>query len=144
MFHAYESWEDRTKSELLQGLFGQPGLRQFVFVEVPLNNMVFHVDVAPRDAGGYWRRFIFSKFRDILDFSMQEKVPIANISVQSRRENGQTYSITNLKEVYEITTSQGLQRNLFVCVDGTEVDEEPHRAGGKPVRKIRVWPKKQM
>lgn len=124
MFHVYESWEERSKSELLQGLFGMPGLRQFVFVEIPLNSMIFHADIAPVGTGGYWRRFVFSQFRHVIEFSMQEKVEIASLSIQSRREDNGSYTINRLKEVHEIKATDGRVKNIFICLDGAEVIDE--------------------
>jgi hypothetical protein len=45
VFHAYESSEDGDGMDVLRALFDQPGLHSYPFVEVPLNDHLFHIDV---------------------------------------------------------------------------------------------------
>lgn len=110
-----------------------------MFVEIPLNTVTFHVEVAPIHTGGRWRRFLFNRFRDVLDFSAQEQVPIASISIQTRRRNGHEYSISRLKEVYEATSPEGQARNLFVCADGETIEDEISGSLDSAVEKVCIW-----
>lgn len=119
MFNLYESWEDTHGVESFVALFGQPTLRRFPFVEIPLNVQLFHLDVAPVDDESRWQRFIFNNIYDVFDFVASENIKDIRIALQSRRADGVGYKIKPVRKIFSGTGESGSVVLFFLCTDGT-------------------------
>lgn len=121
VFHAYKKSEDIEGMEVLGALSGQPGLRIYPFVEIPLNTHLFHVDVAPIDDESMWQRFIFDAFENVIEFLALEKISRFRIYVQTRRQLDADYQLKRIVEISEGYAINGESTYIFSCANGSIV-----------------------
>jgi hypothetical protein len=119
VFHAYESSEDGDGMDVLRALFDQPGLHSYPFVEVPLNDHLFHIDVAPVGDQSRWQRFIFDRIENVFEFSAAEKIDEFRIFVQTRRERDADYQLKRVVEISKGHAISGESVHVFSCADGS-------------------------
>ena len=119
MFYAYKKSEDIEGMEVLGALSGQPGLRSYPFVEIPLNTHLFHLDVAPIDDESMWQRFIFDTLDNVIEFLAAEKIRKFRIYVQTRRQVDADYQLKRIVEISEGYAINGESAYIFSCANGS-------------------------
>ena len=118
VFYAYKKSEDIEGMEVLGALSGQPGLRIYPFVEIPLNTHLFHLDVAPIDDESMWQRFIFDALENVVDFLVVEKIREFRVYVQTRRQADADYHLKRIVEISEGYAINGESAYIFSCANG--------------------------
>lgn len=119
VFYAYKKSEDIEGTDVLSALSGQPGLRSYPFVEIPLNTHLFHLDVAPIDDESMWQRFIFDALENVIEFVAAEKIRGFRIYVQTRRQVGADYQLKRIVEISEGYAINGQSAYIFSCANGS-------------------------
>lgn len=119
MFYVYKKSEDIEGTEVLGALSGQPGLRSYPFVEIPLNTHLFHLDIAPIDDESMWQRFIFDAFENVIEFLVAEKIRGFRIYVQTRRQIDTDYQLKRIVEIAEGYAINGESTYIFSCSNGS-------------------------
>jgi hypothetical protein len=119
VFYAYKKSEDNEGMEVLGALSGQPGLRSYPFVEIPLNTHLFHLDVPPIDDESMWQRFIFDALENVIEFLMVEKIQGFRIYVQTRRQVDADYQLKRVVEISEGYAINGKSAYIFSCANGS-------------------------
>ncbi|WP_157201886.1 hypothetical protein [Massilia sp. Root335] len=104
---------------VLSALSGQPGLRSYPFVELPLNSHLFHLDVAPIDDESRWQRFIFDTFENVIEFLASEKIEEFRIHIQTRRHADADYLLKRIVQISEGYAISGESAYVFSCANGS-------------------------
>lgn len=121
MLQTNESWECSHRGQLLGAIFGDPGLRYYPFVEIPVNLVLFHVDIVLRDnhrENESWSRFIFDELADVLRFIKRDDVVQMRLSLQSRMCENDDYTISSIAEIAEGKNRAGHKRYVCICPSG--------------------------
>lgn len=119
MLHTYEDWEGIRSSKRIEAIFEQPGLRRYRFVQVPINLQLFHVDIATGEPGDEnWSRYVSDNFDDVIEFLAAAPATKVCISLQTRREDGKSYEIVAIKEIFLRSNESGRYSYLFAGADG--------------------------
>jgi hypothetical protein len=105
--------------EVLSALSGQPGLRSYPFVEVPLNTHLFHLDVAPVGDESRWQRFIFDTLENVIEFLVVEKIGEFRIHIQTRRHADADYQLKRVVEISEGYANCGEFVYVYSCANGS-------------------------
>ncbi|MCS0627868.1 hypothetical protein NX786_00710 [Telluria mixta] len=105
--------------EVLQALCSQPGLRSYPFIEIPLNTHLFHLDVAPVDAGSMWQRFIFTTLENVWEFLLAEEIREFRIYIQTRRKTDADYQLKRIVEISKGCASSGETVHIYLCENGS-------------------------
>jgi hypothetical protein len=122
MFQTDASWQDIGSSQLLAGLFGEPGLRAYRCFEVAVNLPLFHLDVLRFDDSateGVWSRFILYDLRMALDFMADERMNEVRLSVQTPLMI-ERYQIAVVIEIVEGIDRQGKKFHICRCTNNDE------------------------
>lgn len=126
--------------EVLSALSGQPGLRSYPFVEVPLNTHLFHLDVAPVDDESRWQRFIFDTLENVIEFLSTEKIEEFRIYIQTRRHADADYQLKRIVEISEGYAISGESVYVFSCANGSiEIGGVNDLRQSDIVRMLSLW-----
>lgn len=120
MFQTDASWQDIDLSQLMAGMFGDPGLRCYRCFEVAVNCTLFHVDVLLReetDIDCVWSRFIFYDLRNVLQFITDERIKYVRINIQTSMKVSRQYDISSVVEIVEGCDRQGQIFHVCLCVN---------------------------
>ncbi len=123
MFHAFGD-ENSDGMQTLNALFGQKGLHNYPYMEVPLNTYLYHLDIAPADEDSRWQRFIFDNVKNILSFA-SGCLGQCRIYVQSKRENGTDYQLKRILAISKGRTHSIETVYVFTCTDSSIIYSEP-------------------
>jgi len=119
MLHTNNNWESVDGAGLLREITNQPGLRQYVCVEIPINVQIFHLDIRSNSLNEKkWSRYIFDDIRSILPILYAMKNELARVSLQTRRIDHKDYKIIAIKKIVAGITSYGVENYAFICADG--------------------------
>ena len=119
MLHTNDNWESVDGAGLLREITNQPGLRQYVCVEIPINLQIFHLDIRSNSLNETkWSRYIFDDIRNILPTLYTMKNGLARVSLQTRRLDHEDYNIIAIEKIVAGITSSGAENYGFICADG--------------------------
>ena len=116
MFQTDETWEVKEGTEHLRKLFGQPGLRRYQCIEVPLNHCIFHVDLkmTPNDGDVLWHRYMLAELVGSISLIDSVEAVESRITVQGMAEGGKPYEFYAVIEVIECELVSG--KGAFICI----------------------------
>lgn len=124
MLHTDELWEEIEGTTVLRDLTNQPGLRRYVCVEIPLNVQLFHLDICSRSRHEEkWSRFIFDDIRYVIPFLQANEAENVRLSVQSRRLNGGSYKILEVRKVISGIIQPNSENYAFIGPDNLKYYE---------------------
>lgn len=119
MFIVYDSGNDKVQRDVLGALFDQPGMRVYDFVAIALNTHIFHVDVALKDEDRF-QRVMFYQAEDVLKFAQAFDIDSFKISLQSKRRDGDDYTIKPISAILKGKTFEGHDVYVFQYSDKTQ------------------------
>lgn len=121
MFQTDGAWEINEGTEHLRKLFGQPGLRRYQCIEVPMNHCIFHVDLkmTPNDGDVLWHRYMLAELVESISLIDSVEAVESRITVQGMAESGKPYEFYAVIEVIECELVSG--KGAFICILDTGV-----------------------
>lgn len=145
MLQTDKSWECSHRGQLLGTIFDQPGLRCYPCVEIPVNLVLFHVDIVLRDnhrENESWSRFIFDELADVLRFIERENVAQVRLNLQTRMCENDEYTISSIAEIVEGKNRAGHKLYICICPSGKNyIDSFMEERESDLSDKRTIWPR---
>lgn len=126
MFQAEDSWESQSNLQVLRSISGNPGLRQYPLIAVPLNVPLFHVDVLFEGEGAdldIWERFICYDLATTAELIEQEDVADIRVCMQTQFVRGHAYKIRKVVEIKCISVRKDTRAYSCICEDGSGFED---------------------
>jgi len=120
MFIAYELSDSEPITDVHSNLFGQPQARMHRLIEIGLNTAIFHIDLLLEDNDEVrYQRLLLYQIEDVINLYRNLNAYRLKISIQSRRDDLRTYSISSLSAILKGSTRDGQNIYVMEYPDGT-------------------------